>query len=380
VSDKDDIFGYLRNRQKAAEIEAKVNGVNLWVLIGALGVILWTLLNSLESRPLVDINAIARSLLVAEALFLLTVLSSRVLNSRIDLRFSTDPIADMANPYLMLLMGLFLLLPPGLLTAFSGLSFSVVFLGIVGAGIATGSIAALSKLVLEQKPGGDRFPNAEFGPTPRRRTATDLVICGLVLAVFFEQVSWFASSDPPLDFGIGKQLCLIAAAYLLVAIAIDRKFESHSLAWTYQLETELILGSISPEVALRRIENKGLGRSLEDEMNKFLDDFDRRHLTLESLLKSCKGKLASVEEVPTDFPAERAARKRSATEEACNLLSALKSDCGELGKYLRKLEEQNVGQRRRVLAPIIASLIARHKTYDATLRDADARLQSMFSG
>ena len=32
MADKKEIFDYLRNRQKAAEIEAKVNGVNLWVL------------------------------------------------------------------------------------------------------------------------------------------------------------------------------------------------------------------------------------------------------------------------------------------------------------------------------------------------------------
>jgi hypothetical protein len=43
MADKKEVLDYLRNQQKAAEIEAKMNGVNIWVLLGAIAVVAWQL-------------------------------------------------------------------------------------------------------------------------------------------------------------------------------------------------------------------------------------------------------------------------------------------------------------------------------------------------
>lgn len=51
MADRKELLDYLRNQQKAAEIDSKVNGVNIWVLIGAIGVVGWQLMSELVKTP-----------------------------------------------------------------------------------------------------------------------------------------------------------------------------------------------------------------------------------------------------------------------------------------------------------------------------------------
>lgn len=71
VAEKKEVLEYLRNQQKAAEIDAKVNGINSWVLLGAMALIAWNLLGTAELLVWSDHELLARLLVAVQgALFL----------------------------------------------------------------------------------------------------------------------------------------------------------------------------------------------------------------------------------------------------------------------------------------------------------------------
>jgi hypothetical protein len=109
MADKKEIFDYLRNRQKAAEIEAKVNGVNLWVLLGAIAVVTWQLIGSVGTGMWDRPELILRMLLCAEALYMLTWLAWSVRRGREEVRYSVWTPTEIRSPLLALLIGTLLL-------------------------------------------------------------------------------------------------------------------------------------------------------------------------------------------------------------------------------------------------------------------------------
>lgn len=370
MADKKEVLDYLRNQQKAVEIEAKVNGVNLWVLFGAIAVVVLQLISSVESALWGKYELVLRALAAAEGVYMLSWSLQTSTSSRDEIRYARRVTDEMDSPFLVLAQGVLLLLPPAALLLLVGKSFSTITLALMGLILVAMSVESIVRQVIAYSPKKEKFPKVHFGLTRRGDVIWNLVFGAVVLVAIAEQVVSFRSLPGGLSVDDAKQLTLLATLYLLVCLAIQRKLKSDSIAWTYELETELVLGSVTPEVAIRRIEHRRLGPRLQDVMDRFFDDLDLRFGALDSVLVECKEKLEAARKVPEEYPAERIARIKEASEKVSAQIDGLVSDCSDFKDYLTKLEVKNTGTRKTALAPVLASLRGRHNSYDDRARTA----------
>ena len=158
-----------------------------------------------------------------------------------------------------------------------------------------------------------------------------------------------------------------------------RRRQNESIAWTYDLETDLVLGAISPEVAIRRIENRRLGPRLQDLVDRFFDNLDERFGSLDTMLNECKEKVNAAKQVPEQYPAERAARMMEASEEVADQIKGLVAECEDFGSYLKTLEKESIGDRSVGLTPVLVSLWARHESYTTRARAANSELERLLA-
>lgn len=379
MTDKKEVLDYLRNQQKAAEIEAKMNGVNVWVLLGAIAVVAWQLTSVHAARLWSDHELTARALVAAVALHMLTWLIRRSSNQRDELRYSQTNLSEMESPFLVLIMGLLLALPPIALWLLAGKGVGVIVSGGIGLALVVLSSIAILKPLFSMDQVKERFPKPEFGLTRRADVAGDLVFGVLLLVGLGEQIAYFLNMRGGVSIDEVKAVMLLAVLYLLVLITVSRKQRNDSIAWTYDLETDLILGSITAEVAVRRVENRRLGPRLQDVMDRFFDDLDRRFAEVDTKLLECAERIRSAKEVPEQYPAERAARLKAASEDVTAQIDSLAADCKEFRDYLAKLEYKPSGRRRSVLAPLLAGLKVRHETYDDRARTARLQLRQLLT-
>jgi len=379
MADKQEIFDYLRNRQKAAEIEAKVNGINLWVLFGAMAVVTWQLLGSIGGDFLNNPELILRTLLCTEAIYMFSFLGETARRTREDIRYSHWGPADIESPFLILLQGTLLLLPPLLSLVLIGRSWSSAILGIFGLIFVGLSVAAIGSRLLQVEGRTEKFPKPTFELTTRADAVGNIVM-GIALSLAALEQGMFARDHHEMfTIELARQLTLLAALYLLFMVTVQRKHRSNSTAWTYELETELLLDAVSAEVAARRIEHRGLGRRLQDVMDRFFDDMDARFIELDSLFDQSRSQLDSAKEVPAEYGAERAARTKEATRHLSVHIDTLTRDCDEFRNYLKKIAEKNLATEKSILAPHLISLNARHATYAERLRRAETELKNLMS-
>jgi hypothetical protein len=379
MADRKEVLDYLRNQQKAAEIEAKMNGVNVWVLLGAIAVVAWQLTSVPSARLWNDQELTARTLVSALALHMLSSFFGRSSGERDELRYSRTNLSEMESPFLVLLQGVLIFLPPAALWVLTGKGVGVVVLSFLGLlFIVLSAIAVLKPLFSVSQERG-RFPKPEFGLTKRANVAGTLVFGVLFLVALGEQINHFLSVQSGMPIDEAKAIVLLAVLYLLALITVGRKQQNDSIAWTYDMETDLILGTITPEVAIRKIENRRLGPRLQDVVDRFLDDLDQRFAEVDSKLLECTEKINAAKEVPEQYPAERAARLKSASEDVATRIDSLAADCKEFRDYLAKLEQNPGGGRKSVLAPILTSLKARHDAYDERVRTARLQLKRLLS-
>lgn len=379
MADRKEVLDYLRNQQKAAEIEAKMNGVNVWVLLGAVAVVGWQLTSVPATRLWSDNELIARTLVAATALHMLSRFIGRSDGERDELRYSPINLTEVDSPFLMLLMGVLMFLPPVALWLLAGKSVGVIVLSFVGLALITiGSISILKPLFPASKK-RERFPKPEFGLTRRADVVGFLVFSILLIVTFADQVAHFRDIEGGVSIDDAKPMMLLAVLYLLVLITVNRRQKNDSIAWTYDLETDVVLGVISPEVAIRRIENRRLGPRVQDVLDRFFDDLDRQFTEVDSKLTECTEKINAAREVPEQYPAERAARVKDASEDVASRIIALAADCKEFREYLVKLEKKPSGGRKAVVAPVLASLKARHETYEEHARTAKLQLERLLT-
>lgn len=377
MADRKDVLDFLRNQQKAAEIEAKVNGVNLWVLFGALAVVLLQLISSDGTLLTGNHELGLRALVASECVIMLCWLLQQATGSRDELRYSRASLDDVELPLLVLVQAFLFLLPPAVLLFVAGPSFGILVLALIGLVFVGFGVAAVVRQIVPRPAKKDKFPKPDLGLTNQADAIGNLALCILFVVGLAEQGAFFRSVPGGVSAGQAKQLALLGTLYLLVWLVIERRLRSNNIAWTYELETELVLESVTPEVALRRIEHRRLGPRLQDIMDRFFDDLDVRSNALDSMLAECKGKVEAAKLVPEQYPEERTARIKRAAEPVSAQIDALVSDCSDFRVYLGKLEEKNVGARRRELAPLLASLKERHDSFDDRARTAKLELKRL---
>lgn len=375
MADQKEVLDYLRNQQKAAEIEAKMNGVNIWVLLGAIAVVSWQLTASPAAKLWNDQELVLRTLVAVVALNMLSWLIRRSGQQGEDLRYSTSIFVDIESPYLVLLKGILLLAPPAGLIVIADKSAGTIALGLLGFSFVAFSVVAILKPLFQAKSVKERFPKPEFGLTPRANVAFDLVFGVLFLAAIVEQIAYVSRVHGGLSMEEARQMVLLAALYLLIIITVGRRLQNDSIAWTYEMETDLVVGAISAEVAVRRIENRRLGPRLQDVVDRFFDELDERFGALDSMRQECSDKIASAKQVPKEYPAERASRVQEASALVAKQIDDLSADCKEFKTYLAKLEPKLAGNSQ----PVFASLTSRHKSYEDRARTAKLELDRLLS-
>lgn len=377
MSDKKDIFDYLRNRQKAAEIEAKVNGVNLWVLLGAMGVIAWQLTGRIDFEFRSHSELVLRALLASEALYLFGWVCSSVGSVRAELRYSSWRAREIESPLLILVEGAWILLPPALFIMLIGGGKSVYLLVAFGLILVGMSVAAIwSRLMMREGPAEERFPKPEFEQTARSDAIGFLVVAACHVFVAAVQLQALCALAAP-SIELVKSTVLVAAFYLLVLMAIRRHRSSQKIRWTYELETDLLVGSLSPEAAVRRIEHRALGPKLEDVMNRFFEGLDLKIAEFDALMKECEQKIAlSVNAIPQEYKLERSGRVQDVTAATKQKLDELTLDIGQFVDYLEKLSLKKSDPRVKA---VIKNLVMQGKAYNKRIRESHSRLQSLIN-
>lgn len=377
MAEKKEVLDYLRNQQKAAEIEAKMNGVNIWVLLGAIAVVGWQLTSVLAVRLWSDYELIVRTLTVAITLHMLAQVLSKSGDERDELRYSQFKFSEVNSPFLLFFSELLIFIPPAILWMIAGMSFTAFILSFFGAlGVIMSFISIFHPLFVVNEKSG-KFPRPDFGMTKRSTLALGLIFGIFLIAALIQQIAYFFMMRVNFNVEDAKSILLLAALYILVLITVIRKRQNNSIAWTYDLETDIILGVISPEVAIRKIENRRLGPRLHDIMDRFFDDLDQGFAEVKLKLIECEKKINEAKQIPEQYATERAARIRAASEDVESRINIITEDCKEFREYLQKLEQMPSGGRKVVVPQVLVNLKARYEIYSKHARKAKQELDRL---
>ncbi|MCE1194342.1 MAG: hypothetical protein LWW96_19535 [Acidovorax sp.] len=373
MAEKKEILDYLRNCQKAVEIEAKVNGINLWVLCGAIGVLGWTFFGYLHLDFSAYCEELVHTLLFGQSIYFLNWVGTPNHGVRDELRYQPWRLNDVDSPFLVFVEGAWLALPPALHFLILGGSWSVVFMGIFPLAIMV--MAALDVLKVLVVIGGEvsKFPKPRFALSKRTYAANNIWVgLGFVLVAFFQFMALIGGKSQPSD--AVKAIALLVSIYLLLAISIRKARAGHAIQWTYELETDVLVGAISPEDALRKIEYRSLGSRFQDVMNSFFSEFDKKLEKFEEKFNHCHNIPSEIQKIPSEFKAERSSRFEAATVEIKGLLDDMSKDLQELSEYLKTLEAKKSDLR---VAAAIKDLGEKRDLYRGKFKSADNRLSGL---
>lgn len=353
MAEKKEILDYLRNKQKEAEIESKVNGINLWVLIGAIALVAWQLIDNLTGTRPVNWELTVRSLLCAQGLYLLLEICSPRRGLRDDIRFSRVNGLTGETNLLIFIQGLFIAIPVAYSWFVVGWSVLLVILGLWALAYMVGSLESISSEMFMKSKEVKRFPKPEFSLSAKRNLVIGLGLSVIVISGIAQQLYAMRTQFLVLDVAALKVLALSVALYLLLFSAIDRKQKIHHIDWSYEMETDLVLGSITPEVAIRRIENRALGPRLQDIMDAFFDELDTALLDLDAALQTLSDEIPEINKIPIQYAAERSSRLETALKQPKNQLSFVDSAAKEFSIYVDKLKLKKFDGATNVVGNIL---------------------------
>jgi hypothetical protein len=372
LADKKEVLDYLRNMQKAQEIDAKVNGINLWVLLGALALVVWQLVATLNAPVWFQHSLILRVLVLTEAIYMLTVFARKSQAITEDIRYQSD--YDESS-FERLFEALLLVMPTGLFLALVARSWSVIFLLVFGAVFTTMTVVSITSGLRKGSGEKRKFPKPSFGLS---KITSTRIQCGVVLvliAVTLDQAWQLYRELNSASVESMRVLTLLAAAFLLLLIAVRRRLRTDAIFWTYQMETDLVLDVISAEVALSRIENRALGPRVKDVMDEFIEDIEKRFSELSLMTAKCRENLATVHEIPMQYQAERSSRIAGAAASPREHIDKLLLDIAEFGEYLKELASEM--RTRPELLPLLDSLSLKQKDYETRVRGERGSFESL---
>lgn len=368
MTDKKEVIEYLRNQQKATEIDAKVNGINFWVLLGAISLIAWHLLATANSPVWSNYELLARVLVAAQgAIFAVRLFGVPGQQGDSD-RFTSWRLRDMDTPFLDIIRGLILIIPTGFLIAFHK-DYTALLTGIVGLVFCLSGCAALVRLIRGIDVEGEKFPEPSFGNSQQVNSLLSLLFMlgWIFLFIYQGRLSIKLLQEPQIENA--KVLAGLAALYALLLLAIQRRAFGESSRWTYALETDLLLNNVTPDVALRRIEYRALGPRLQNAMDRFFDSLDQKFATLENMREDCLKQLNEVFSVPKNYIAERSARLNAATERCYAVLAEIDSDCKDLSNYISRLKSKNTMIKKSNISTYIKVIETRQSVTTQRLRE-----------
>ena len=375
--EKKELIDYLRNLQKRAEIESKVNGLNVWVLLGALAVVAWQLVSRVTASVWRDQDAIASTLLLAVLVYVFSIITSRAARTSEDIRYLTDATQESETLILDLILRLMMVIPAGLVAFTTPSSFSPWLMLLFGVAILIPTISSIKRHFVLQTPTLSRFPKPQFISTQRSTQIFAIGLTVFVLAMIVEQglriylkFSYFKQVDY-------EVVTLLVTTYYLLLVLVDRKQKSHEIAWTYEVETALVLGAITPEIAIRRIEHQALGPKMQDVMDRFFDEVDKISSAIDLNFDQCRFELEKIYDIPADYETERSSRITNATALVEFQISELKAMSDEFSENLKEISKTPTAKAKPKLAEILPSLIARDILLRQRVRSTHERLRVM---
>ena len=353
---KKDVIDYLRNQQKAEEIRAKLTGINVWALWGALAIVFWQLLNDALPEHWKDALELYLHLTIASQLAIFVVAPGINKQSSSELRYERRYLfSDSEAPILFAAQLLWTLAPSAAYWALFGLSVGSAFVG--GALVA----ALIAGVVTELMGRYGRFPAPTFERPPNERRVVYSVILLAALVVLAYELKDLFRLLPTLNAGLMKSLLVALSAYWLLGLLLKQHHLHFRDAWTYRLERDLLLNLISVDDALRGIENRTLGARVSDVMADFWRDLENRQKVLKERITALGEAAREIEEIPKDYKDEIRARAQTVSMPAKEAVSALISAHEEFVEYARKVKNSLYFNRNPKILVTIESLLDQHK-------------------
>ncbi|MGN6528328.1 MAG: hypothetical protein ACTHL8_18215 [Burkholderiaceae bacterium] len=296
---KKDVVDYLRNQQKRAEIDSKVDGVNIWVLYGAIALVVWKIVEPFEPKDWASPLLVAR--LVVVSMLVGGLLSSGAgLVTRVEEPLFRWPRRGDASRGFGLAR--YALVAAPLVTLFvldrsDPAGFVLALAAVVGS--ALDLFEALSERFTTRR-AGFRFPPAVAQPVP----------ASLAAMVFGALIAWHlaATMAPALLAATAGQLkaCLLALTlYWLLVTLTRRHARIRQLDWTYALERDLLLGPKSVPAALTEIEYHASGVELPRVFDRYFEQVRDELAGLGARIDAFNQGLAAALAAPAEQTLER---------------------------------------------------------------------------
>lgn len=382
--DKKEVFDYLRNQQKAAEIDSKVNGVNVWVLAGAIGLITWQLITTFDLRVVTEFSAVISAVFCVYLLYVLAAICSPDPSRFGVVRYSRVSVFGTEPSMLHAIQGLILIAPPALSFLVVERNFATIFIALPGTLILLLSVLSFGGAVLNYEPKNKRFPRPIMQSGRRSSAIITLITTAFIVWLLIRQIQLLTSHSPSIDLMFGKNLILIAALYLLMVFVVERQRLAHALKWSYDLETALLTDEVTPEVAVRRIENRELGRSLSEVMDRFFNEMDEHLADVDRARQSLNEQAESIKAIPREFQIERTSRIEKLALPAKEALKRASEGHKEFTEYLKQLEGRQLAVSKEKSALVLQALVARERAnkdrIDACTRELGALTRDLDLG
>jgi hypothetical protein len=379
MADKKEVLDYLRNQQKAAEIDAKVNGVNLWVLVGALAIISWQLIDTVQSKLWEHPDIILRIILATLAIYYLVLACGPFRAPRNEIRYFRVSASD--APMLDVMQSLLQIIPTAVFFLFFKKSPSAFILGFFSFILILISAEKIWAKFVKDESTTEKYPKLGFAGGSTGIFFTNLIVFSLMLFALCSLLKELRDQTSVVLMIEAKTIALVSGFYLLLLITIHRKLWSHGTLWTYELETDLLLGAVTADVAIRKIENRALGPRLQDVMDRIADDLDKRFVQVDTRMAECRELFSTVStEVPPHYPVERASRISKATGPATQQVEELLAECKAFSAYLKRITDRTPDAKRPGIASLLPSLLARHADYERRAKSFQTELSTLMSG
>lgn len=351
-----DVIDYLRNQQKAEEIRAKLTGINVWVLWGALAIVLWQLLNGALPERWNDALAIYLHLTIASQLAISFIAPAINKQSSSELRYQSRYIfSDSEAPILFVAQLLWMLVPSAAYWTLFGWS--------VGSALIGGSLLVVlfGGAVTELMGRHGRFPAPTFERPPNEWRVMYPIFLLAVLVVLVYEVKDLLRLMPTFNVELMKSLLAALSAYWLLSLLLKQHHLHFRDAWTYRLERDLLLNLISVDDALRGIENRTLGARVSDVMADFWRDLENRQKILKERISTLREVAREIGEIPKDYKDEIRARAQAVSAPANEAVSALFDAHEEFIEYARKVKNSMYFNRNPKILVTIKSLLDQHE-------------------
>lgn len=326
-----EIFDYLRNVQKETEVKARLSGINVWVLYGAIGFLLWKLL-SINSYPLYLLHWITFCCEVLSVGAVILIILS-VGSDESDIRFRPAGVNSRNNlsKYWCMRFAWF-----GAPFIFSAIAMGVT----VSAAVMIVITFVLIFIELFVKIDNEDV-NMLTHRTLKERLIGVIVYTAIMAFTILENFRSLSGTARSLVTSDLKVIILSVSIYFLIILLIKRGLTDNSDAWSYDLEKKLLLGLCSNSEALWVIESQQLGSRLVKVVEKKRADVSSSLEQLSSLLEGANHKINEIAKISIEYAHERKAQYDEVSGPFKEAIDKSEQSIKRLSDFAKKLVAKN---------------------------------------